>query len=231
MFVFLNGVFILAFYLNGRMRDPSTALRVIVRGFGFVLMFVICLMAVVGDVCILGRSLDCARDDNGCCTLNLGVGLIYLIENYFSVYDYYSNIIWFFLLSFRLERSGMEKSFLGACFFKRSFDFSDLFNGRIWDPSTTLRVTVRWFGSGLIFVICVIAAVGDVCIWGRSLGCARDDDEGCTLNLGVGLIYLIENYWGWMIVILINFYFPHCHFDWSVAKWRNLFLGACFFKR
>ena len=78
MFVFLNGVFILAFYLNGRMRDPSTALRVTVRGFGFVLMFVICLMAVVGDVCILGRSLGCARDDNGCCALNLGVGLIYL---------------------------------------------------------------------------------------------------------------------------------------------------------
>lgn len=31
-----------------------------------------------------------------------------------------------------------------------------------------------------------------------------------------------------MIVILINFYFPHCHFDWSLAEWRNLFWTLAF---
>ena len=40
----------LLFYFNGRMRDPSAVLRLIVLGFGFVLVFVICLMAAVGDV-------------------------------------------------------------------------------------------------------------------------------------------------------------------------------------
>ena len=50
MLAFLNGVLILTFYLNGRMRDPSTALRVTIRGFGFGLIFVVGLIAAVGDV-------------------------------------------------------------------------------------------------------------------------------------------------------------------------------------
>ena len=47
-------------------------------------------------------------------------------------------------------------------FLNGSFDFSDLFNGRMRDPSTALRVTPRGLGFVLVFVICVIAAVGNV---------------------------------------------------------------------
>ena len=43
-----------------------------------------------------------------------------------------------------------------------SFDFSDLFNGRIGEPSTVLRVTVRILGFVLVFMIYIITAVGDV---------------------------------------------------------------------
>ena len=208
------------------------ALRVTIRGFGFVLIFVICLMAAVGDVCIWGRSLGCARDDNGCCALNLGVGLIYLIENYYRVYDYYSNIIWFPLLSFRLEWSGMEKSFFDCLGFNWSFYY--FINCRLGDPSTALRVTVRGFGFGLIFVICVIATVGDVWLFGRSLDFARDDDGCCALNLGVGLIYLIENYYDRMIIILIILW-SHIVISTGVERngeiffWMLAFLNGSFY--
>ncbi len=48
--IFVKDVLLLVFYLNGRIRDPSAALRVTIRVFGFVLIFVICLMAAVWDV-------------------------------------------------------------------------------------------------------------------------------------------------------------------------------------
>ena len=58
----------------------------------------------------------------------------------------------------------MEKSFLDVCFFIGVFILAFYFNGRMGDPSTALRVTVRWFGFVLVFVNCVIATVEDVCI-------------------------------------------------------------------
>ncbi|MFO3715278.1 hypothetical protein [Anaerococcus cruorum] len=48
--IFVKDVSLLVFYLNGRITDPLAALRVIVLGFGFVLVFMIYVMAAVGNV-------------------------------------------------------------------------------------------------------------------------------------------------------------------------------------
>ena len=94
--------------------------------------------------------------------LNLCVGLIYLIENYCD-----QMIIILILLCSpycHFDWSGTEwrNLFWMFVFFIGVFILAFYFNGRMGDPSTALRVTIRILGFGLIFVICVIAAVGDV---------------------------------------------------------------------